>query len=183
MTTTETMIQHLDKALKDRSPRRCISTHKNALFYLDDDDNEGCTVQLAKVLDERTYFEVNNSTEKPIAVFKIDKCLMGAGTKIKRCDCALFDDTVFCFLELKYNALSATTLRIKANRTEAVDQLRSTIHFFNNTLKDNYLGRKIEAYVCTPEYYPKRDTSLDDAKIEFLEDFGIDLFEQNQRTF
>jgi len=46
----------------------------------------------------------------------------------------------------------------------------------------NYQGLSLEAYVCTPETYPRNDASWKELSINFLEEYGIPLFEMNEKT-
>ncbi len=173
---------HLNNAFKDRAPKRCISFQEGG-FYIKD-DTQGCEALLPETVQNKdNLFEVNNPNSSKIAFFKVDKCFFGDNPEFKRCDCILFDETEFCFLEMKFNSTTIAKLRIESNRKEAVNQLRNTIQFFNAGLDNNYLGRSLEGYVCTPEHYPNKDTSLSEFVIEFLEDYGVNLFEKNEKTF
>lgn len=173
---------HLNNAFKDRAPKRCISFHEEA-FYIKD-EAKGCEVLLPEtVSDKDNLFHVLNPNAKQIALFKVDKCFFGDNPEFKRCDCILFDDAEFCFLEMKFNSTTIGNLRIESNRKEAVNQLRSTIKFFHAGLDNDYRGRSLEAFVCTPEHYPNKDTSLSEFVIEFLEDYGVNLFEKNEKSF
>jgi hypothetical protein len=66
---------------------------------------------------------------------------------------------------------------------DAIRQLTNTISRFNFKLSRNYPALNLEAYVCTPEFYPKLDSSWQALAIEFVEDYdGIELFERNYKT-
>ena len=124
---------------------------------------------------------VQNVLKKPIALLAIDGCFMKG--KSSRCDCAFFDEDCFCFAELKFDSTTKSELQIAENRTKAVDQLRTTIQLFINALDNNFIGYRCEAYVCTPEHYPNKGTALDAFILEFLEDYGVDLYEKNEKIF
>ena len=97
--------------------------------------------------------------------------------------CVFFDDTTFCFAEMKFESESISDLTIQNNRTKAVRQLRSTFGIFQKAFDDNFLGLTLEAYVCTPEHYPKKGSAIESHRVDFLEDLGVRLFETNEKTF
>ncbi len=43
--------------------------------------------------------------------------------------------------------------------------------------------RTLEAYLCTPETFPSKNTSISNFAVEFLEEYGISLYEQNYKLF
>jgi hypothetical protein len=66
---------------------------------------------------------------------------------------------------------------------DAIRQLTNTISWFNFKLSRNYPALNLEAYVCTPEFYPRFDSSWQALAIEFVEDYdGVELFERNHKT-
>lgn len=60
-------------------------------------------------------------------------------------------------------------------------QLVNTISFFDEKLKKNYKQLNLEAYVCTPEFYPRLDASWQELALNFLETYEIPLFEENNK--
>jgi hypothetical protein len=97
----------------------------------------------------------------------------------QRCDFVFFDENDFCFVEFK---LDATSLRkVDKNRDKAINQLTNTIDFFDNKLVRNYAGLNLEAYVCTPEFYPRFNSSWIAFAKDFLEEYGFELFEINYK--
>ncbi|MFM5888474.1 MAG: hypothetical protein ACKPFD_19460 [Dolichospermum sp.] len=46
----------------------------------------------------------------------------------------------------------------------------------------NYAGLNLEAYVCTPEFYPRFNSSWIAFAKDFLEEYGFELFEINNKT-
>ena len=73
----------------------------------------------------------------------------------QRCDFVFFDENDFCFVEFKLDAIIEQERAIRSNTKGATDQLKATISWFNYKLSKNYAGLNKEAYVCTPEFYPK----------------------------
>ncbi|MFN6034789.1 MAG: hypothetical protein ACK48B_12275, partial [Dolichospermum sp.] len=95
----------------------------------------------------------------------------------KRCDFVFFDENDFCFVEFKLDAISEEERAIRSNTRGAIDQLKATISWFNYKLSKNYAGLNLEAYVCTPEFYPKFSATWGGFMTEFLEDYQTDLFQ------
>lgn len=134
---------------------------------------------------ERSFFSIYNPNLKPVYLWAIDGCFMRTSDEM-RCDCSLFTESEFCFVEFKLNASTATLSGIKKNRRKAYKQLKTTVNLLFNalTLKNLTLGDvTLEAYICTPPVWPSNDTSLDSERIEFLEHYGVSLFEKNNKQF
>ncbi len=89
-------------------------------------------------------FEVINNTQEEIKFLKVDDCLEFT-PNTKKCDCIIFNNNDFCFIELK--TLKSTKATTKAKRRKkAEDQLRDTINKFSN---EDIIGTKqLEAYVA-----------------------------------
>lgn len=145
-----------------------------------DEDNKPCVFE-AKVTEDENVFSIDNPTTKELCFIAVDQCLLFNDSP-KRCDCILFDDQTFCFIELK---LSVTSRRQGAARAkEAREQLEHTIQYFLNNIDHILKGYLLEAYVVMhPTIYPKRSASRDIVFERFRNDLGIHLFEQNWKKF
>jgi hypothetical protein len=182
----------LNQAFRDRSvsPEHCISENSSAYFLVEDNLAANFCVfvnpeTVSAEAIEQKYFSVKNPTEKNVQLWAIDGCFFGKGGH-PRCDCALFTETEFCFVEFKLNATSNHPKSIEDNRLKAVEQLKSTIEFLEEALKQAKLwplGVTFEAVICSPPYYPSMDTRFNDIAIEFLEETRVPLFESNEKTF
>jgi hypothetical protein len=96
------------------------------------------------------------------------------------CDAVIFDEKDFCFLEFKLNASSLK--KVVQNRVKAISQLSNTIDLFDEKLDRNYEGLHLEAYIATPLSYPRNDASWKKLAVEFLEKYGIPIFETNEKV-
>ncbi|MEY2913000.1 MAG: hypothetical protein RLZZ184_2309, partial [Cyanobacteriota bacterium] len=125
--------------------------------------------------DSTKLFNISNA--KMVGFIPIDgkKGLLGFGDS--HCDFVFFDENDFCFVEFKLNATSLR--KVDANRDKAIKQLTNTIDLFDNKLARNYAGLSLEAYVCTPEFYPRFNSSWIAFAEDFLEEYGFKLFEIN----
>ncbi|WP_434685337.1 hypothetical protein [Pseudanabaena minima] len=118
---------------------------------------------------------------KTVAFIPIDgkNGLLGFGESY--CDFVIFDDNYFCFVEFKLNATILEERAIRKNRKKAIAQLKNTIALFDSKLNRNYNDLRIEAYVCTPETYPRGDRGWTDLAIAFYDEIEVPLFEQNEK--
>jgi hypothetical protein len=126
--------------------------------------------------DSTKLFNISNA--KMVGFIPIDgkKGLLGFGNS--HCDFVFFDENDFCFVEFKLNATSEEERAIRNNRRDAIGQLTNTISWFNLKLNRNYAGLNLEAYVCTPEFYPRFNSSWIALARKFLEeDHGFPVFE------
>jgi len=186
------VISTLDLSFDGREtiPSTCISIDHSEHSLVQDNDISGVCMfvspsNFAEEEIKRSFFAINNTNRKPIHLWAIDGCFMGPADTI-RCDCSLFTESEFCFVEFKLNASTSTPSGIKKNRRKAYKQLKATINLLFNalTLKNLTFGNVIfEAYICTPPVWPSKDTSLDSERIEFLEHYGVSLFEKNNKQF
>ena len=123
----------------------------------------------------------NIKNRKILGFIPIDgrKGLLGFGDS--HCDFVFFDENEFCFVEFKLNATSLNDNAVFKNRLKAISQLKNTIALFNHKLGKNYSGLLREAYVCTPETYPRGDKGWRDLAIAFYDEVEIPLFEHNEK--
>ena len=152
------------------------------IININSDDNT-FTIKLNGVDTVKNGFDItklfNVINAKVVGFIPIDgkKGLLGFGDS--HCDFVFFDENDFCFVEFK---LDATSLRkVDKNRDKAINQLTNTIDFFDNKLVRNYAGLNLEAYVCTPEFYPRFNSSWIAFAKDFLEEYGFELFEINDK--
>ena len=131
-------------------------------------------------LDHSKLFTIKNV--RRLALIRIDgrKGIIGFGTS--QCDFVFFDENDFSFVEFKLNATSSQPSAISKNREKAVSQLLNTINEFDTKLSKNYHGLNLEAYVCSPDFYPRLNASWQALAEDFLEQHGIPLFEQSGKT-
>ncbi|MEA5514556.1 hypothetical protein [Nodularia sp. UHCC 0506] len=129
--------------------------------------------------DSTKLFNIKNAMR--IGFIPIDgkKGLLGFG--FSYCDFIFFDENDFCFVEFKLNAISSAERAIRKRRKEAISQLKNTINLFDDKLAKSYAGLNLEAYVCTPEFYPRLDASWRELAQDFLEEYGVPLFETNDK--
>jgi len=185
------IIKQLDVAFKDRAtkPSECISFENEKSFFIDDNESIGfCVIQKGNEehLDTSRLFRIINSQNENIALWAVDGCFILKGKSPEHCDCIIFNNKDFCFAEFKFNSTSTNLQTIKENREKAINQLRSMILMIEHRFKKmnfNYLGYNLEAYLCTPETYPSKNTAVSDFAVEFVENYGVRLYEENKKNF
>ncbi|WP_199302044.1 hypothetical protein [Pseudanabaena cinerea] len=130
--------------------------------------------------DDSKVFKITNANL--IGFIPIDgrNGLLGFGKS--HCDFVFFDENNFCFVEFKLNATSLREGSISNNRRKAIDQLKNTIALFNAKLDRNYQNLVLEAYVCTPEIYPRENASWQELAKDFLEEVGFQIFEKIEKS-
>ncbi len=121
------MIPNFDKCLK--------SIDQPHFFIQDGDDQEP-----AYITEEDGEFQIINNTNCPINFLPIDSCVYGS-SDISRCDCSVYNEKTFCFIELK----CIKPKNFNKKRKEAEDQLEITIKEFKN--EEIVHGKTLEAYV------------------------------------
>ena len=126
----------------------------------------------------------------------IDKCLFMDDVQTQRCDCAVFDDLTFCFVEIKTTS-SENDRRIAKCRKKASDQLLATILHFKNEM--NLDGCQLEAYVTLVTESSTLARNIDELEEELLpkpraranliemvvkfDEIGVALYYDNKKRF
>ena len=128
-------------AFPEKVQNQCLEVQTTQEFHIYDTD-EG----KSKICEnnEPIHFSVMNPNGKSISFLAIDKCLFSDEEDQKRCDCALFDDSTFCFVEIKTGMGSLSTLKVY--RKNAREQLLKTIAYFKQRI--NFDNFQIEAYIA-----------------------------------
>jgi len=190
-TQQDEIINRLDVAFRGyrTKPSDCLSFEVSTeTFYIEDNKVLGfCRFIYDTDTDFDVYrsFKIENLTDK-LALWPIDGMFFEFGKGPSRCDCVFFNNTHFSFAEFKFNATTSNLQSIHQHREKAIAQLRSTIELINEKFDANsfdYLKYTLEAYLCTPETFPSKNTSISNFAVEFLEEYGISLYEQNYKLF
>lgn len=183
------VLNRIKTAFPKTEANTCLQTLADSEFYIYDHETEGKCYTHKDVVGI-IHFTVENSSTNPVYFLAIDKCLLADNDRTKRCDCAVFDDQTFCFIEIK--TTSSMTQRKKLRR-EAKNQLKIAISLFreHNVFTTEYL----EAYVCLLTETKGEDSELDGIRtrplnraslLEEAEEFdeiGVTLFHSNFKRF
>jgi len=162
----------------------CYETSSAERFFIVEEEKSGTSVIVEQVDENDVFFSVINPNKEAINFIPIDGkdgILRYDGSY---CDVVIFEDHFFSFLEFKLNVTSSAERAIRQNRKKAAQQLVNTIEFFDEKLARNYQGLTLEAIIATPDdIYPRRDTAWDSIAIEFLEEYGIPLYEDTKKEY
>ena len=97
------------------------------------------------------------------------------------CDCVFFDENDFCFVEFKFNAESLEIRAIRKNRKKGIIQLGNTIDEFDEIVDYDFEGLNLEAYISTPITYPRESDGFEDLRVQFFDDYEVELFERTKK--
>ena len=155
----------------------CIHTESSTTFKVADHEDKCCYISKDSELTSLSYCTVINPTAKPIHFLAIDKCLLKESDD-KKCDCAIFDEKVFCFVEVK-----VTKRKKSVRKNEAFEQLKTTITHFKEKL--NFDSHKIEAWICFGSHtgIPKSSSTKMAKAKELYDSCNAYLYEGNQIEF
>jgi hypothetical protein len=166
-------------------PHLCTCNIKNSfeetseeVFYVYDEEG---SQKPSRIVNDGSDFQltVHNATKKNICFVKTDKCLIIEEKGLKKCDCLLFDDKQFYFVEIKTCKQSRRAKR----KREIIPQFESTIDFL---LENNIDFKKLKttALMCFKSNYPNIiQASQKSANAIFKEKYNIDLAEGNEIVF
>ena len=116
------------------------------------------------------FFAVENPKGGSYALLQIDNGIIQTSST-KKCDRAIANDSCLCFIEFKANAYSNLITTIEKNYQKAIDQLSTTIEFFdtyhNSKGVDFRTLRSVEAYICFQHGYPRSTSSQMNYQVSF----------------
>lgn len=166
-----------------------ITDYQDQAFIVFEYDEPSSTIyfqgnnEIVKIenINEDNLFRVENKRKTIFVPIDGKKGLFQDGTS--KCDFIIFDETTICFVEIKLNAISDADRAINKNRKKALDQIINTIYSFDTKLGKDYKGLKLEGYVCTPKIYPRQNAAWENLAVEFLEEYGIPVYESNIKIF
>lgn len=171
----------LNAAFPQCATNRCLDVENAVEFKIIDTDEGRSTIYRG---DSSTlsypYFTVINPHSKAINFLAIDNCIY-FNCDGKKCDFALYDESVFCLVEIKSALGSASTRRVK--RKEAIQQLRANIVSFKGCL--DFGGYKVEACICVGYKVssPRSKASNQSLAKDFIDNYDVELFEGNEMIF
>ncbi len=155
----------------------CLEVIPDKHFFIQDaNDNNPAFIK-----NDNGQFEVINTTQGDINFLKIDDCIYSSQDET-RCDCAVFNDKVFCFIELK----TCKIKNQKAHRETADKQLKETIiRLKNESIAED---KNLEAYTCLTCKIDNQLTRITKTRhnntiLEFKEDLNTRLYYNCKKEF
>ncbi len=168
------MIESIIAQFENSAPNNCISTVEHGVFKVFDRHDNCCFICVENEPNTLCYFTVSNPTNKLINFLAIDKCTL-MGDREKKCDCALFDDSSFYFIEMK----TATPAQRRKRKSDAYEQLKSTIGIFKSKL--SFDGYELWALISFGQSYaiPKTNSTQMARRKELFDLYRAKLIEGN----
>lgn len=168
----------IEKAFPQILENLCLQVRTDEEFAIYDSEDGRCLIR--EVAEGITHFTVKNPSLKEIGFLAIDKCVFMDSDLTERCDCAVFDNKTFCFIEIK-----ETNRRRPENSRKAREQLLTTIATFKN--KIDFSDKRLEAYVVVGIDFTKTfpaAKSIDLATTYKFEQVGVTLYQSgNEKKF
>jgi hypothetical protein len=149
------MIEIIPSEFPNCTPNGCISTVIDLEFRVYDRKDDCCFVSVDNHPDTLCYFTIKNPSGKQLTFLAIDKCLIPEDDDEKKCDCAVFDNKTFNFIEIK----TASSGQRSKRRIKAFEQLKHTIGLFKSKMDFNNFD--VYAMICIgcKAVYPRSTAS------------------------
>lgn len=160
-------------------PNNCLES-ENSHFIIIDTDSGKSTIYRSPGNPNHPFVKVINLDSKEVFFLAIDHCIFFDFNE-KKCDCAVFDNKVFCFIEIKKAASKA---RRSTRKKEAVKQLRTTIILFKEKIS-GLPQYSLEALLCIGynRSFPKTPSTKLSIVKEFTDKYNVELLEGNELRF
>lgn len=158
--------------------KKCTQNINDKHFFIIDDKQN----KPAYIVSNNGEFEIINKNTKELCFLAIDDCIYDS-TDGTRCDCAIYDDKTFSFIELKHTKRTSW----KNSRETAQTQLETAIKEFENL--DIISNKKLEAYMCCTCKIDTNYTKISKASIKseiivyFQDELNITLYCDNKKEF
>ena len=180
------MVEKLRDKFGEERVNNCLSSDNREYFLVAEDDstNQSYIVPSTETsIDVDKCVEIQNPSSNEINHISIDGCFLTSqyGYEDEKCDLIVFDDSKFCFVELKSNAESQK--QTSKNLRKARNQLGKTINFFDNNGLD-FTTHNLEAYIILKNrLYPTDQASIKERRKKFFDEYEVDLFEKSEIEF
>lgn len=165
------MQKSLEIAFPQIKNNNCLEFSDKESFYILDDANK-----VAQIADEG-ILKIINPQKTLLGFLKIDHCFLHDNDPNK-CDCAIYNDSIFCFIEIS----EAHTKNRKDKRKHAYEQLSNTIKLFLSK-GISFEKHNLEALVAFDfeESYPSSPSKNLEKRKEFADAYGAKLIEGNSK--
>ena len=178
MAVNQKAIDHirLDEAFATKTYKQfneCWTVRMDSELMVIDDDEERFSRFTDNSDDVQKALLVVNQNNRQIVLLSIDNRLikdhMGG-----ICDCALFDDRQFRFIEFKTNAFGNSPEQVCETFDKATGQLKETIHVFRDRLQMVDIvfedAVALSCHVVVSQSFPKSSAIKQDYQMSFADD-------------
>lgn len=150
----------------------CWTVRMDSVLMVIDDDEEKFSRFTDNPDDDQKALMVINENNREIVLLSIDNKLIKEHVG-GICDCALFDDKQFRFIEFKTNAYGNSTEQVRETFDKATSQLRETIHVFRDKLQkvDIAFGDVVtlSCHVVVSQRFPRSRAVKQEYQISFAD--------------
>lgn len=158
----------------------CWSVSMDSELMVIDDDEKNYSRFTDDPDDVQKALMVVNEKNRQIVLLSIDNKLIREHQG-GICDCALFDDKQFRFVEFKTNAYGNSTEQVRETFDKATSQLKETIHVFKDRLQKVNIQFEdavvLSCHVVVSQRFPKSRAVKQEYQISFAdENDNIGLF-------
>jgi hypothetical protein len=175
------MKQQLDAFLLSENKKHCLTSTQVEMFSVSEEPKSDGQKGKCYLIEntEEGILKVSNASGKIVFLLAIDDCIFSSSDE-KRCDCAIFDDKAFYFIEIKD---SGSKKQLSGHRDKAISQLRSALTFF--TQQFDFKRYQLNALICFrfQKRYPAQITTRQNDKVDFHDNFNSNLYEGNEIEF
>lgn len=175
------MITRLNSAFPHCSSNSCLDNDNRTRFNIIDDPSTGRSI-IYRGTSPLAYpkLTVENPNGKTIYMLAIDNCIFSSSDG-KKCDCAVFDDSTFHFVEFKKAAVKSN--KRSAIKNKAIVQLKETVIKFSGVLTLSEYN--VKALLCVGYFNPHPCMSSNKIAdvADFLLNYNVDLIEGNIINF
>ncbi len=155
------------------------TTNNDVIFVVDTITGKSEIFKHLPLTPPLPFFKIINCIKKTIFVTAIDNCVFFP-VDGKKCDFVVYDERLFCFVELKRGFNPS---KKSQKKKEAIEQLSKTISDFKQKIDfENY---KLEAYPCVgyKTTIPRCSATDTSTKKRFWDLYKVELCEGNSRKF
>lgn len=158
----------------------CWTVSMDSELMVIDDDEKKFSRFTDDPEDAQKALMVINEKNRQIVLLSIDNKLIKEHVG-GICDCALFDDKQFRFVEFKTNAYGNSTEQVRETFDKATSQLKETIHVFKDRLQKVDIKFEdavvLSCHVVVSQRFPKSRAIKQEYQITFAdENDNIGLF-------
>lgn len=154
----------------------CVSDSNENNIYIEERGDRRCYLTSNE---NEAHFSVVNTSNQLIHFLAIDGCMLTSSTKQKRCDCAVFNDSTFCFIEIKRrHGKQGKILK------EAKAQLKQTIDLFKQEFIE-LADYELEAFISLGRgsLDPSFNASLQASILAFEDSTDAVLYIDDKKEF
>lgn len=146
-----------------------------------------CSKDIPQELElNQEYFTIKNSTKKNIAFWSIDGKFI-TKSQMQKCDCAIFDENVFCLVEFKTDSEGKSNETKEEIIKHAQNQIISTHKLITEKIKmkgiDFSQKVTVEGHICLSKRYPRKSSEEMSLQALFAEKNGFGLYFDGIKEF